>query len=173
MAPQQPEETELPQIVNLSQANLETVQAELVRASQAVIQQLNAEEVDLQTSIVGTIQTGELHARDSIILASASQQTSLQNSIAGGLRAEALNFNGVAALVFANSMANKDVNAIAIIGTDIQADNIQTSILISREVHGNVTTILDGRTALIAGVLGGAVTGLILIAGKLLFGRKK
>lgn len=172
MATPQPDETELPQIVNLSHVNVETVQAGLVRANQAAIQQVIAEEVDLQTSMAGAIQTEVLHARDSIIGAAASRQASLQDSIAGGIRAETLSFNGVAALVLANTMANEDVNAIAVIGTDVQADSIRTGILISCEVYGNVTTTLDGRTAMMAGLVGGAVTGLILLAGKLLFGRK-
>jgi hypothetical protein len=40
-------------------------------------------------------------------------------------------------------------------------------------VNGNVTTVVDGRTVLLAGLAGGTIAGLILLAGKLLFGRKK
>ncbi len=168
----QTEETEIPQIVNLSQVSAEIVQAGLVRASQTAIQQLSAEEVDLQTSVVGAIQTGEIHAHDSIIGGTTSHKASLDNSLVGGIRTDSISFNGVSALIIGNSMTNNDVHAIAMIATDIQADTIQTGILFSREVHGNVTTTLDGRTALMVGVVGGAVAGLILLAGKLLFGRK-
>jgi hypothetical protein len=169
MATSQPEETELPQIVNLSQARVETIQAGLVRTSQTAIQNINAEEVDLQTSLAASIKTGEFHAHDSVLGAVISQNASLQDSIAGGVRAETLSFNGSAFLNIANTMTSKDVNAVAVVTTDLQADNIRTGILISREVHGNVTTTVDGRTALLGGLVGGAVTGLILLAGKLLF----
>ena len=70
-------------------------------------------------------------------------------------------------------MANKDIQAIAVIGTNVQADSIRTGLLISREVHGNVTTTVDGRTALLAGLAGGALAGLIMLSGRLLFGHKK
>jgi len=65
------------------------------------------------------------------------------------------------------------MHAIAIIGREVHADNIRTGILFSSEIHGNVTTTLDGRTALLAAVVGGIATGLVLLAGRLLFGHKK
>jgi hypothetical protein len=173
MATTEPEETELPQIVNLSQVQVETVQAGLVRASQSAIQQLNADEVDLQTSLVGAVRTEELQAKDSIMGTAVIHQGSLQDSVVGGIRAETLSFNGAAAVVLANTMANKEIQAIAVIGTDVQADSIRTGLLISREVHGNVTTTVDNRTALLAGLAGGALAGLIMLLGRLLFGRKK
>ena len=173
MAVPESEETDLPQIINLSQVTVENVQAELVRASQVMVQNLNAEEVDLQTSIIGVIQTGDLQAHDSFLGTIGCQQASVQDSLVGGLRAETLSFNGVSALAVANNMSNKELNTLAVVSTNVQADNIHTGILISREVHGNVTTTLDGRTAMMAGLVGGAVTGLILLAGKILFNRKK
>ncbi len=167
------DEPELPQIVNLSQVNVETVQAELVRTSQTIIQTLSAEEVDLQTSMVNTIQTGNLHAHGSLIGASASQQATLQDSIAGGLRAETINFNGVSAFTLANNLESKGLNAIGVISTNISADEIRTGLLISREVHGNVTTTLDRDTALLAGLLGGITAGLIFLLGRWITVRNK
>jgi len=169
----QPEELEMPQVVNLSQVSVESVSAGLVRASQTSIQKLNADEVELQMSAAGAVQSKELHARDSALGTVAAEHASVQNSIAGGIRAEALNFNGVAALTIANTQDGTDMHAIAIIGREVHADNIRTGILFSSEIHGNVTTTLDGRTALLAALAGGAATGAILLAGKLLFGRKK
>jgi hypothetical protein len=168
----QPDETENPQIVNLSQAKVETIQAGLVRANQSTINHVKADEVDLQTSAAGSIQTGELHAQDSILGMISTSQAQVVDSITGVIRSESLNFNGVTALAVANDMLNEEVKAIAVIATKVKADNINTGILISREIYGNVTTTLDGQTALIAGLAGGAMLGLILLAGKLLFGRK-
>jgi hypothetical protein len=59
------------------------------------------------------------------------------------------------------------------VSRDVSADSIRSCILISREVHGNVTTTVDGRTALLSAAVGGVVTGLILLAGRFLFERKK
>ncbi|MCX6064241.1 MAG: hypothetical protein NT121_00565 [Chloroflexi bacterium] len=173
MATTQPEETELPQIVNLSQVSVENLEAELVRARQSAIYLLNAEEVELQMSAAATIQTGDLQVRDSVVLTVASQQATLRDSIVGGARAETLTLNGFAGVALANTMSIKDVDALVVAATDVQADYIRTGVLIGRNVNGNVTTMVDGRTALLAGLAGGAVAGLILLAGKLLFGRKK
>jgi hypothetical protein len=173
MAILNPNDAELPQIVNLSQVSAEMVNAGLARANQTTIRQLKANEVDLQTSVAGTIQAGELHARDSILGVISSNQSTVVDSIAGVIKAETLDFNGVAGMIVANSMANKGVNAIAVIGTDIRAETINTRILLSRNVHGNITTTMDGRSTLMAGVVGGVVTGLILLVGKMLLGNKK
>jgi len=39
-------------------------------------------------------------------------------------------------------------------------------------VQGNVTTVLDTRGALLAGLVGGLFAGLMLMLGRALFGRK-
>jgi hypothetical protein len=173
MAANQPEETELPQVVNLSNVSVENVEAELVRTNQTGIQQLNAEEVELHISALGTATTSDLHVNDSIVGVVMSKQATVQDSIVGGVRAQTLSLNGVTALALANSMSIENVDAIAVAGTEISAENIRTGILISQQVNGNVTTMVDGRTVLLAGLAGGTVAGLILLAGKLLFGRKK
>jgi hypothetical protein len=173
MVANQPEKAELPQVVNLSNVSVENIDAELVRTNQTSIGQLNADEVELHISGVCTAGAVNMHARDSIIGTFACQQATLQDSIIGGVRGEALTFNGVTALALANSISIQDVDAIVVAGTEINAENIRTGILICRDVKGNVTTVVDGRTALLAGLAGGAVAGLILLVGKLLFGRKK
>jgi hypothetical protein len=173
MAANQPEEAELPQVVNLSNVSVENIEAELVRTHQTSIQQLNAKEVELHISALGTANTGELQANDSIVGMVVSEQAEVKDSIVGGVTAQTLSLDGVSVLALANSMSIKDVDAIVVAGAEINAENIRTGILISGEVKGNVTTVVDGRTVLLAGLAGGTIAGLILLAGKLLFGRKK
>ena len=173
MAANQPEDADLPQVVNLSNVSVENVEAELVRTNQTSIQQLNAKEVELHISALGTANTGELQAHDSIVGMVVSQQAEVKDSIVGGVTATTLSLDGVTVLALANSMSIKDMDAIAVAGIEINAENIRTGILISLEVKGNVTTVVDGRTVLLAGLAGGIIAGLILLAGKLLFGRKK
>jgi len=173
MATDRSEASELPQVVNLSKVSVEKVEAELVRTNQTSIQQLTAEEVELQISAVGAAKAVNLQVRESIVGAVTSEQATLQNSMVGGAWAESLSLSGVTALALANSISSKEIEAIAVIGTEIRAENIRTGLLISREVHGNVTTVVDRRIALLGGLIGGTAAGLILLAGKLLFGRKK
>jgi hypothetical protein len=66
-----------------------------------------------------------------------------------------------------------DLDALAAVGREIHGTNIRTGLLISREVHGNVEALIDSRTALLAGLVGGMAAGLIMLVGRLLFGRRK
>jgi hypothetical protein len=170
----QSEETELPQVTNLSQVSVESVKAELVRTNQTAIRQLEAEEIELNISAVGTAQTNNLSLNDSMAGIIMSEQASVEDSIVGGIRAQAISVNGITGLVTGNAITLGDgVKAGMIAGAKVEAENIYTSILLSPKVVGNVTTTVDGRTALMAGVAGGAIAGVILLVGKLLFGRKK
>jgi len=45
-------------------------------------------------------------------------------------------------------------------------------ILLSNHVEGEVQTVVDTRSALIAGMVGGLLTGTILLIGRLVFGRR-
>lgn len=167
----QSEETNEPEIVNLSKAQVENVRAGMVRAVQSSIKQMTSEEVDLQTSIAGNVKTSDLHASDSILGMVSTPQATVKGSTAGVIRADTINFDGIAGLAIADGFSGKDVNAIAVIGNKIEAASIKTGLLISNEIHGNVTTTLDGRTALMAALVAGSVAGLILLAGRLLFRR--
>jgi hypothetical protein len=173
MAATQPEEVELPQVVNLSQVDAGNVRAEFVRASQTSIEKLEAEEADLNVGIIGVATTGKLNSRRAIIGAVFAKQAELHEAAVAGVRGESISLNGNAGLMVARSLEAPEVNGIVVAGTEIHATNIRTGILIGRQVNGNVETVLDTRTALMAGIIGGTVAGLILLAGRLLFGKKK
>jgi hypothetical protein len=104
MTDQSLESAEIPQIVNLTQVDITSVYAEMVRTNQTIIQTLNTEEADLQASLTGTIQSGELHIQDSIIGAVASHQASFNGSLAIGGRSENLSYSVVARQVVAKSI---------------------------------------------------------------------
>jgi hypothetical protein len=169
----QPEETEQPQVVNLSQVSAENIKAELVRTNQTAIQKLDAAEIEMNISAVATANTNSLTLNDSIAGMVMSEQASLEDSLVGGVRAQAISMNGIAGLAVANSIASEEIKSCIVAGAKVEAKSIHTGILISPKVVGNVTATVDGRSALIAGLAGGAVAGVILLAGRLLFGRKK
>lgn len=170
----QSKETELPQVANLSQVSAENVKAELVRTNQTAIRQLVAEEIELNISAVATAQTNDLSLNDSIGGIIMSEQASVEDSIVGGIRAQAVSVNGITGFAAGNSITlGEGVKAGIVAGAKVEAENIHTSVLLSPKVVGNVTTTVDGRTAILAGLAGGAVAGIVLLAGKLLFRRKK
>jgi hypothetical protein len=55
----------------------------------------------------------------------------------------------------------------------VEAKSIRAGLVIGREIQGNVETLLDARTTLLAGLVGGIAAGLVMLVGKMLFGRKK
>jgi hypothetical protein len=58
------------------------------------------------------------------------------------------------------------------VGREIRGEKIESMILLSRKVEGNVTTIMDTRGALIAGLVGGLFAGMMLLLGRMVFRRK-
>ena len=55
---------------------------------------------------------------------------------------------------------------------EVRSEKIESIILLSRHVEGNVTTVIDTRGALIAGLVGGLFAGIMLLLGRMLFGKK-
>lgn len=166
-------EAELPQVVNLSNVSVERVEAELVRGSQTAIQQLQAEEAELNLALVATAQAKNLRARESLVFELSATEAHLEDCLIGVAQAENLTLSGQGGVILANSLTGQDIQAVALAGNNVRAANIRTGVLFGRDIQGNVITLVSGRTALLAGLAGGAVAGLILLAGKLLFGRKK
>lgn len=173
MAAPQQNDIELPQVVNLSQVDVENVRAELVRASQSTIHKLEAEEAEVNGILIGTATTGKLSVRRTAIGAVQTQQAELNDSIVGGVRGETVSVNGKTGLIVATQVQAEETNSIVLAGAEIHATNIRTGIFFGRQVYGNIETLLDTRTTLIAGVIGGTIAGLILLAGRLMFGKKK
>jgi hypothetical protein len=167
------DEIELPQVVNLSQVNVDEVHAELVRASHAAIRRLEAEEADVNGIIIGSAVTGKLNGRQVAIGALNAKHVELREAFIGGVRGESISVSGNTAMMAATTIESPEVRAVIVAGAEINAANIRTGLLVGRKINGNVHTLLDTRTAILAGVFGGLVTGLVMLAGKLLFGKKK
>lgn len=55
---------------------------------------------------------------------------------------------------------------------EVRGERIESLILLSRKVEGNVTTVMDTRGALIAGLVGGLFAGIMFLLGRMLFGKK-
>lgn len=166
------EEVEIPQVVNLSNVNVDTVHAELVRASHAAIRSLEAEEADVNGIIVGTATVGKFSGRQAVIGAINAKQADVRKSFVGGVRGESISVSGKTAMVVGTSVNSPEMKAAIVAGSQINAENIRAGLLIGRKITGNVQTLVDGRAAIIAGVLGGLITGLVMLAGKSLFRRK-
>ncbi|MBI3164621.1 MAG: hypothetical protein HYZ24_08055 [Chloroflexi bacterium] len=96
----------------------------------------------------------------------------MQDNLTGLVRAERASVNGYTGAVVAGSVAVHNSMVGYVAGTDVHMEESRTGILIARHVTGNVTTLLDTRSALIAGLVGGLFAGIMLLLGRMLFGRK-
>jgi ABC-type branched-subunit amino acid transport system ATPase component len=59
-----------------------------------------------------------------------------------------------------------------VVGQEIHVQGARTVLLVGRNVTGEVTTLIDSRSALIAGLTSGLFTGLLFLLGQMLFRRK-
>ncbi len=173
MSASENDEIEVPQVVNLSNVNVDTVRAELVRASHAAIRKLEAEEADVNGIIIGVATTGKFIGRRAAIGAINAKQADLREAFVGGVRGESLSISGKTAMIVANTIHAPEAKAAIVAGAQINAENIRTGLLIGRNINGNVQTLVDARAALLAGVFGGVIAGLVMLAGKLLFRPQK
>ena len=79
---------------------------------------------------------------------------------------------GYAGAVVGGSVEMVNSFAGVVAGREVRGERIQSIFLLSPKVEGNVTTVVDTRGVVIAGLLSGLFTGLIFLLGQALFGRK-
>ena len=161
-----------PEVVNLSNARVDSVQAELVRANSSQIKQLSAQEVDLRDSVSVVVNADTLNARKAGFgYVEAGNLTLLDSNILAA-KTESLGLKGRSGAVIANSARIESGVAGVLISRDVQAETIRTGVLISRNVQGKVETLLDTRSTILVGMVAGAVIGSMLMLGQFLFRRR-
>jgi hypothetical protein len=160
------------QVANLSRVEVETVNSEMVRMAQSSAANIQAEDVELSQGFALKAQAVNLTARQSVIGLARADEISMRASGAGFVRAESVSINGGAGVVVAGSVEFGSAYAGIVAGREIRGEKIETLILLSRKVEGNVATVMDTRGAIIAGLVGGLFAGIMLLLGRMLFGRK-
>ena len=90
----------------------------------------------------------------------------------GFAQAEKVSVSGYTGAVVAGSAHVHHGMAGFVVGREVHVSEARTGVLLARNVQGDVTTILDTRGALIAGLTGGLFAGLMLLLGRVLFRQK-
>jgi hypothetical protein len=160
------------QATNISQSDVQTVHAEIVRMHQVSAETINANEVGLEQSAAVHVQAGSVNTHQSALVAVESEELLSQNSAIGFVEAQKVSVRGYIGLVAAQNAEVQYSLAGVVIGNDVHVESARTILMIGRNVTGNVTTLMDSRSALIAGLVGGLFSGLMLLLGRMLFGRK-
>ena len=170
--PEELPEIDSSQVTNISHADVQTVHAELVRMHEADAENVIAQEVELRQSAAGNVKADRFSAHQSAIGMLSAKEASVEESAVGFVQAEKMSAGGYTGVVLAGSADLQHGMAVFVAGREVHVNEARTGILLARNVQGNVTTVLDTRGALLAGLVGGLFAGLMLMLGRALFGRK-
>lgn len=161
-----------PQVANLSQKSVEAVNADLVRMHQAAARDLNAAEAGLQQSAAAIVNANSVNTYQSALAEVHAEELLSQKSAIGYVEAEKASVSGYTGAVFAkNAEVHYGLTGVAV-GRDVHVEGARAILLVGRYINGNVTTMMDSRSALIVGLTGGLFAGLLFLLGRVLFGRK-
>jgi len=160
------------QVTHVSHADVQNVQAELVQMHQADAENIVAQEVDLQQSGVGAIKAEHVNADHSFIGMVNAKEVSMEGGAVGFVQAEKMSAGGYTGAVLAGSAEVEHGMAVFVAGREVHVADARTGILLAQNVSGNVITVLDARGALLVGLVSGLFAGLMLMLGRMLFGRK-
>jgi hypothetical protein len=161
----------LPQVTNLSQSSADLIQAELVRMHQSSAGEIDTDEAELNMSAAANVKATTVTSHESAIALLNAQDVSLTNSGVAAIRAETVNVNGMVGGVVAETANLGNTYAGVVAARDVRAERIETIVLFGSHVEGEVHTVLDSRSALLAGLVGGLFAGLMLLLGRMLFHR--
>jgi hypothetical protein len=170
--PETSSESDQPQAGNISKENVRSVQADLVRMHQAAAETIHADEIALQQSAASDVRADSVNAYQSALATVEAEEVLSQRSAIGYVQAEKASVSGyTGAVVARNAEVHYGLTGI-VLGGDVHAEGARAILMVGRNVSGNVSTMLDTRTALIAGLTSGLFAGLLLLLGQLLFRRK-
>jgi len=170
--PEEDVEEEIPQVTNLESSSVEVIEAEMVRMHQSAAQEITADEVSLQQAAALDVTAADISAHEAALGLVNAQDVEMTNSVAGVIRADHVNVIGQAGIVLANSANLGNTYAGLVAGGNVRGESIETLIFLGNHVEGDVQTVVDTRAALIAGTVGGLLTGIVLLIGRLVFGRR-
>jgi hypothetical protein len=161
-----------PQVVNLRTSSVGVVQADLVRLHQSAVQGITSDEVALHQSVALDVTTVEVKAHEAALGMVTTGEAEFTNSGAGVLRAENVNLSGMAGVVVAGSANLGNTYAGLVAGREVRGDRIESLVMLASRVDGEVHTMMDTRGAVIAGMVWGLITGIVILLGHMVFGRR-
>ncbi len=163
---------DLLQVANLHSSSAEMVEAELVRMHQSIVQEITAEEIELHQSAAFDVTTANLNAHETAIGMVSASEVQMTNSAVGAIRAENVTLTGHGGAILADSVSLGNTYAGVVAGREVRGERINTLLLLSNHIEGNIQTVVDTRGALLAGLTGGLAGGLLLLVGRFLLRRK-
>jgi len=160
-----------PEVVNISRADVEAVTAEMVRMHQSNVQTITSDDVEMNVSAAAVVNSKALTARQSLIGGVNAESAQVTGGFVGGLRGTNIDAEGVIGGVVADTVNLQNARVGLTVGKEVRGGQVESLVLLAGRVEGEVHTVVDTRGAIIAGLVGGLVTGLIVLVGRFLFRR--
>lgn len=145
--------------------SLDFVEAEFANIRQSTIRSVEGGHIELQQVGALSIDGERIEATQSASAILRGKTVNLNQGISllsiGGNNELKASFSPV---MLSKDRANINSSAVGIVGArDINVENSSTLMIIANKVEGNVTTLLDWRSALALGAVAGGVLGLITL----------
>lgn len=165
-------EVDSPQVTNISQSDVQNVHAESVWMRQSDAETITAEEVEMQNSAAGSVKANIVTGHMVLMGAVNAGEVSVQEGGVGYAQAEKVSVSGYTGAVMGGSVEIHNGMVGFAAGREVHVNESRTGLLLAQTLNGNVNTLLDTRGALIIGLTAGLFAGLMLLLGRMLFGRK-
>jgi hypothetical protein len=170
--PEELSEDDVSQVTNISQADVQSIHAEVVRMHQAGADVITAHDVELTQSASANVKANQISAHQSAMATVNAGEVITQQGATGFVQAEKASVAGFTGAVIAGSAELHNGVAGFVVGQEVHVNEARTILLLSRNLYGNVTTLMDSRSAFIAGLVGGLFSGLMLLLGRILVRRR-
>ena len=158
---------------DVSQQQLQSVNAQQVYMNQSAAETITAENVTLDKSAVADLNANHVQAEQAAIGELKASDVVADQSLIGYVQAEKAAVSGFVGAVIGQSADVRNSAAVAVIANEVRfEESARTVLLISSKVEGNVTTLMDTRTALISGLVAGLFASIAVLLGRALFGRR-
>lgn len=170
--PEELPEHDSQQVTSVSQAEVQNIHADVVQMHQSDAELITADEVEIHQSAVANLKANNIHARRSALAAVNAGEVLVQEGAIAAAQAEKVSISGYTGAVLAGNAEVRHALVGFVAGQDVHVNESRTVVLVGRNIYGNVTTLFNTRDALIVGLLSGLFSGLMLLLGRMLFGRK-
>ena len=150
------------------------VEAEVVNISQGGADVIKANQVHIEMGIASTVYAEDVNVNmGGVVLADSDSLRVEQGGVVMARTQDLVVEDGGVGLAFADTATFANVRAGVVVTQHVELEDARTLVLLSREIHGTVETVLDTRGAALAGIAAGLGVGLMLIIGGLLGRRRK
>jgi hypothetical protein len=170
IAPAEPNES--PEVVNLAHVDVGSVHAELARMYQSNAETVTAEDVELNVSAAGMVNAQNVTGERVIVGGMNVEEAHLANSVIGGVRGTVVNAQGYVGAVAGESVTVEGAKIGLAAAREVRGGRIESFVLLAGNVEGEAHTVFDTRRALLAGLVAGLFSGLILLVGRIAFRRR-